>query len=57
MIIGKGVPFPLLAGKRMGTAQLAGKKEHLFPKKNFSKRFISLKYTLYRPLSMQINTF
>ena len=33
------------------------KKEHLFQKSNFWKRCISLKYTLYRSLSMQIGTF
>ena len=33
------------------------KKEHFFPKIKFSKRFISLKYTLYRSLSMRISTF
>ena len=41
----------------MGTAQLAGKKEHLFRKIEFSKRFISFKYTLHMPPSMQISTF
>ena len=41
----------------MGTAQLARKNEHLLQKSKISKMFISLKYTLYRPLSMQISTF
>ena len=30
---------------------------HLFPKIKFSERSICFKYTLYRPLSMQISTF
>ena len=38
MIIGKGVPFLLQAGLRMGTAQLAGKKEHLFSKNEIFKK-------------------
>ena len=45
MVILKGVPFlPFLpAGKRIGTAQLAGeKKEHLFQKMKFSKVIIFL---------------
>ena len=57
MIIGKGVPLLLPAGLRMGTAQLSGKKNIFFKKYFFLKRFISLKYALYRHLSMQISTF
>ena len=37
MIILVGVPFLLLAGKRIGTAQLAGKKRTPFSKNNIFK--------------------
>ena len=44
----KGVSFHL-----QGWEQLSWlvKKEHLFRKTKFLKKFISLKYTLYRPLT------
>ena len=57
MIILKGVPFLLPAGKRIGIAQLAGKKEHRFQKIKFSKVIISLISMNYRPLTIQISTF
>ena len=41
----------------MGAAQLAGKKLTPFFKNRLSERFISLKYILFRSLSMQISTF
>ena len=37
MIILKGVPFLLPDGQRIGTAQLAGNKEHLFQKIKFER--------------------
>ena len=57
MIIQKGVPFLLPVGKQIGTAHLAGKKEHLFQKIKFSKVIISLISMHYRPLTIQISTF
>ena len=57
MIIEKGVPFLLQAGLNMKQLSWLVIKERLFQKINFSKRLISLKYTLYRPLSLQISTF
>ena len=55
MIIVRGAPFLLPAGKRIGTAQLAGKKKHLFSKTKFSNVFISLISIQYRPLTVQIS--
>ena len=49
MIIVKGIPFLLPAGKSIGTAQLAGKKEHIFQKVKLSNVFIcliSVRYTV-----------
>ena len=47
MIIGKGVPFLLQAGLRMGTAQFASKKEHFFVKKKIFKKLHFFKiYTI-----------
>ena len=57
MIIAKGVPFLLQAGSKIGTAQLASKKEHLFQKIKFSNLFISLISVQNTPPSMQISTF
>ena len=53
MIILKGVPFLLPAGKRVGTvgtAQLASKKKHIFQNIKFSNVIISLISMHYRPL-------
>ena len=57
MMIRKGVPSLLQGCQGAGTAQLASKKEHLFQKIFFFEKIYFLKYTLYRPLSMQISTF
>ena len=54
MIILKGVPLLLPAGKWIGAAQLAGKKEHLFQKIKFSKVIISMHY---RPLTIPLSIF
>ena len=56
MIILKGIPFLLPAGKRIGTAQLAGKKEHLFQRNRIVKSDYFLISMHYRPLTIQIST-